>query len=74
LKPEGYFAFTVEEEEGASFSIYPNTMRFKHSKRYCDALASEHGYDVLGVSTARIRQNLGSDVMGLYYVLQKNAP
>ena len=74
LKPEGYFAFTVEEEEGASFSIYTNTMRFKHSKRYCDALASEHGYDVLGVSTARIRQNLGSDVMGLYYVLQKNAP
>ena len=81
LNPRGCFAFTVEEEkekkeekEGISFSIHASTMRFKHTKSYCDALASVHGFVIQTTTPALIRKNQGEDVMGLYYVLRKIDP
>jgi predicted TPR repeat methyltransferase len=71
LQEGGYFAFTIEEMEGTSFALQPDTMRFKHAKFYCDALAERHGFLIQSVSRALIRKNQGEDVMGLYYVLQK---
>jgi len=72
LAHDGYVAFTVEEQEGTSFSIQANTMRFKHSKYYCDELAGRYGWKIQQMSRAIIRKNQGNDVMGLYYVLQKS--
>ena len=66
LSPGGWLALSVEEAPDAvDFELRPSS-RYAQSERYLRALAAAHGLVLQHQQRRPLRQDQGSDVMGLY--------
>jgi predicted TPR repeat methyltransferase len=65
----GFFAFTVQHDEGTSFSL-GTEHRFNHGRGYIEKLATQTGFQIKILENAVSRQEKGVDVPGLVAVLQ----
>ncbi len=67
LKPGGWFILTVEkQQEPVSSEGYRLNLhgRYSHSKAYLREILSERGFDVVNLTTAVLRKELGVPVTG----------
>lgn len=70
LNPGGLFAFTVEKgEPGTTFALAPS-LTYRHSDDYLRTLADAHGFEVLTLTDAPIREDQGRSIPGWYAVLR----
>lgn len=73
LRGGGRFAFSVEEHDGTeAFALRPSG-RYAHSRSGIEALARGHGFTILDIAPATLRQESGEDMRGLLAVLGTHA-
>jgi len=72
LERDGLFAFTAEActDEARDVVLLPS-LRYAHSERHLRALAAEHGFAIVSLVRAALRQEQARDVEGLYVVLRR---
>ncbi|WP_127477331.1 tetratricopeptide repeat protein [Sulfurivermis fontis] len=70
LRRDGRLLFSVERGAVDTF-VLCEAGRYAHGAGYVRALARQHGFVVLAEEAAVLRQNLGVDVPGWLFVLQK---
>lgn len=69
LEPGGCFAFTVEREaEGDGFRLL-SSLRYAHSEAYLRRIAASHGFTVLEMRQAPLRQSAEGALDALYVYL-----
>ena len=70
----GVFCFSVEAIEGgnADFQLQPS-LRYAHSKPYLLRLAAQHGFDLIAMQSAPVREDQRETVDGLYVYLKRVA-
>lgn len=68
LAPNGLFAFSVENHEGAEDLILQPSLRYTHSEHYVRRLLAEHGMIPLSLRQAAIRLDRGAPLQGLIVV------
>ena len=77
IMARGVFCFTVEAlaGDGDEFALLPS-LRYAHSTSYLARLAAEHGFDVIAMTHAAVREDQRKAVEGLYVYLRRieNAP
>jgi len=68
----GVFCFSVESlgDEGAGLRLLPS-LRYAHSDGYLEGLASQHGFEVVAMKHAPVRQDQGNLIQGVYAVLRR---
>ena len=68
------FCFSVEslEGDGADLRLLPS-LRYAHSAAYLVRLASQHGFEVVAMEHAPVREDQGEAVEGLYVILRREA-
>jgi predicted TPR repeat methyltransferase len=69
LKPDGWFAFTVEKTFSAPFYLQSNA-RFAHSREYIESLALEHNFTIVRCDNAVLRQQKQQPVEGYLFLLR----
>ena len=69
LKPEGWFAFTVEKTFSAPFYLQSNA-RFAHSRDYIDSLAQKHDFTIVRCDNAVLREQKQQPVEGYLFLLR----
>lgn len=70
LKPGGYFALSVERDEGdAGYSIRPSG-RYAHSAAYLHQMAAAHTMKVVHEAVCDLRAEAGSMLQGTVMILQ----
>ena len=69
---EGVFCFSVEslEGDGAGLRLLPS-LRYAHSAAYLERLASRHGFEVVAMTHAPVREDQGQVIEGLYVILRR---
>jgi len=69
---EGVFCFSVEslEDDGDGLRLLPS-LRYAHSRAYLERLASQHGFEVVSMKDAPVREDQGQVVEGLYVILRR---
>lgn len=70
LRHGGRLLFSVEQGATEAY-VLREAGRYAHSADYVRALANRHGFALLAEEAAVLRQNLGVDVPGWLYALQK---
>lgn len=70
LKPNGYFAFSVESLPVGSFKITPSG-RFQHSINYLQNLSTEIGFKKIIYKAVPLRKEYGVMIKGHLIVMQK---
>lgn len=71
LAPGGVFCFSVELLTGAGDMQLLPSLRYAHSEHHVRQLAADHGFQVLGVVAAPLRQDQQRPVAGLYVYLTR---
>jgi len=68
----GLFCFSVEslEDQGAGLRLLPS-LRYAHSDAYLEGLASQHGFEVVAMKHAPVREDQGRVIEGVYVVLRR---
>ena len=64
IRPGGFFAFSIELNEGAAWSLNPKTGRYQHYPDAIDKLLINHGFAVASWTTTTIRQELDERIPG----------
>ena len=69
----GVFCFSVEAIEGgdADFQLQPS-LRYVHSKPCLLRLAAQHGFDLIAMQSAPVREDQRETVDGLYVYLKRS--
>ena len=70
LKPGGYVAFTVEQDETGSYKL-TDSGRYAHSSAHIRSAAEAAGLKPLQISSGLLRYEYGQEVKGLITVLQR---
>ncbi|NRF66996.1 tetratricopeptide repeat protein [Aquincola sp. S2] len=73
LQPGGLFCFSVERADDAQDFVLRPSARYAQSRRYLEALAERHGFDVLLIEEQPIREDQRQPVAGLIVTLQERA-
>ena len=73
LRSGGRFAFSVEEHEGAESFVLRGSGRYAHARAGIESLARSHGFAILEITPAALRQESGADMPGLLVVLGTHA-
>jgi predicted TPR repeat methyltransferase len=73
LKPQGYFAFTVEKGAEVPYKLN-DSGRFSHSESHIRSTAEEAGFDVLSLEEGFLRYEYGEPVTGFSVMLKKRNP
>ena len=70
----GMFCFSVEslEGEGAGLRLLPS-LRYAHSEAYLEHLALQHGFEVVEMKRAPVREEQRQVIEGLYVILRRRA-
>lgn len=71
LKPEGRFAFTVEQGEGDQDYYLKATQRYAHQASYIERLVQDTGFAAKLKREVSTRNESGQPVPGLLYVLER---
>ena len=68
----GVFCFTVEAlaGENADFALLPS-LRYAHSTSYLEGLARAHGFEVVAMTRAPVREDQREAIEGLYAYLRR---
>ena len=68
----GMFAFSVEslEDDGAGLRLLPS-LRYAHSRAYLEQMASRHGFEVVEMKRAPVREEQRQVIEGLYVILRR---
>lgn len=61
----------LNEDQGQQGFKLQNTARYAHKDSYLRKLASDFGFDILTTDESPMRQNAGTAIEGLYYVMAK---
>lgn len=70
LRPDGCFAFTVEQLAGdGDFALQP-CLRYRHSEDYIRRLAADHGFRVRDLAVHPLRYDQGKPIPALYVYLE----
>jgi predicted TPR repeat methyltransferase len=67
----GVFCFSVEEHTGAEPFVLRPTRRYAHSQTYLLGLAARHGFEVLRLEHAALRDHGSQPLAGLYLWLAR---
>jgi predicted TPR repeat methyltransferase len=67
----GIFCFSVEELAGAGELRLLPSLRYAHSRPYLERLAREHGFAVVAMASAPVREEQGVAIDGLYVYLRR---
>ena len=70
---EGVFCFSVESLDGddaAGMRLLPS-LRYAHSEAYLERLAAQHGFDVVAMKHAPVREEQRQVIEGLYVILRR---
>jgi predicted TPR repeat methyltransferase len=70
LRPEGLFAFTVENQAEAGVKLSTST-RFQHSREYLKRSSLESGFEILEMKNAVLRHEDKQPVNGLAVLLRR---
>ncbi len=72
LEANGLFCFSAEcaADEAVDFELLPS-LRYAHSERYLRALAERHGFDLLQLIRAPIREDQREPIHGMYVYLAR---
>jgi predicted TPR repeat methyltransferase len=72
LETKGIFCFSAEcaAAESVDFELLPS-LRYAHSERYLRALAARHGFDLLQLIRAPIREDQREPIRGMYVYLAR---
>jgi predicted TPR repeat methyltransferase len=72
MEPRGLFCFSAEcaGSEAVDFELLPS-LRYAHSERYLRALAARHGFDLLQLVRAPIREDQREPIQGMYVYLAR---
>ena len=70
MAPNGLFCFSAEcaSGEDVDFELLPS-LRYAHSERYLRALAMRHGFDVVQLIRAPIREDQREPIQGMFVYL-----
>lgn len=67
----GVFCFSAElADDTQDFALQPS-LRYAHSDRYLRELAARHGFDVIGIVPAPVREEQRESIAGLFVYLQR---
>ena len=68
----GMFCFSVETLEGddADLRLLPS-LRYAHSEAYLERLAAQHGFEVVAMKHAPVREEQRQVIEGLYVILRR---
>jgi predicted TPR repeat methyltransferase len=68
----GVFCFTVEAlaDAAADFALLPS-LRYAHSTPYLARLAGAHGFEVVAMTRAPVREDQREAIEGLYVYLRR---
>ena len=66
------FCFSVEslDGDGADLRLLPS-LRYAHSAAYLERLATQHGFEVVAMKHAPVREDQGEVIEGLYVILRR---
>lgn len=70
LRSGGWFSFSLEAHDGRDFSLAPNG-RYRHSAKYGEKLAREHGFVIVHTEPAVLREENGVGVNGHVVLMQR---
>jgi predicted TPR repeat methyltransferase len=72
VEPGGIFCFSAEwaGDETADFKLLPS-LRYAHSQRYLAELAARHGFDLVQLVRAPIRQDQRETIEGMFVYLSR---
>ncbi|WP_162586382.1 tetratricopeptide repeat protein [Variovorax sp. RA8] len=72
MEPHGLFCFSAEctASEAADFELLPS-LRYAQSERYLRTLAARHGFDLLQLVRAPIREDQREPIQGMYVYLAR---
>ncbi|MBT2323619.1 tetratricopeptide repeat protein [Variovorax paradoxus] len=70
MDADGIFCFSAEcaADERADFELLPS-LRYAHSERYLRGLAAQHGFDVVQLIRAPIREDQRETIQGMFVYL-----
>ncbi|HEY0856373.1 MAG TPA: tetratricopeptide repeat protein [Albitalea sp.] len=67
----GVFCFTAERAPDADDFVLRPSLRYAHSARYLRTLAAQHGFDVIDVVHAPVREDQHDSIEGLFVYLKR---
>ncbi len=73
LKPEGYFAFSVETYQGEEDYQLLTTARFSHSQKYIERLADTYHFSLLKMENTILRKHKDEGIRGTLFLFQNQA-
>lgn len=74
MEPNGIFCFSAESsgDEDADFKLLPS-LRYAHSERYLRELATRHGFHMVQLLRAPIREDQREQIPGIFVYLERSA-
>lgn len=76
IEPGGLFCFSLEvlpANAGPDFELQ-SSLRYAHSESYARRLAAAHGFEVLSMQRAPLRQDQRKAIEGLFFYLRASKP
>ncbi|OHV73284.1 class I SAM-dependent methyltransferase [Ensifer sp. LCM 4579] len=73
LKPEGFFAFSVEKAAAEEGFVLRPSLRYAHSELYVASLCAGHGLSLIAIEHTIIRMDAGLPVSGILFLARKGA-
>lgn len=72
LEPGGLFCFSAESsgDESVDFELLPS-LRYAHSERYLRGLAARHGFELVQLIRAPIREDQREAIQGMFVYLER---
>lgn len=64
IEPGGVFAFSIELNEGAAWSLNPSTGRYQHHPDAIDRVLEDNGFTAAGWTITTIRQEMADRIPG----------
>ena len=71
MPPGGVFCFTAERAPDADDFVLRPSLRYAHSARYLQGLAAQHGFELIDVVHAPVREDQRDTIAGLFVYLKR---
>lgn len=71
MPPGGVFCFTAERAPDADDFVLRPSLRYAHSARYLESLAARHGFELIDIVHAPVREDQRDTIAGLFVYLTR---